>query len=84
MVLVTLSHIVILLESLVGLVVIGKYVIAVECTLHAEVVVGGLRQGALAVGRLDDALRQSDGGRYAITPHLLHGIFGIVVDIGLP
>lgn len=84
MVFIALSHIIILLEVLVGLVVIGKYVVAVVRALHTEVVVGGLRQGALAVGRLDDALRQGDGGRYAIPPHLFHGVFRIIVDIGLP
>ena len=84
MVLIALSHIIILLEVLIGFVVIGKYIVAVVRALHTEVVVGGLRQGALAVGRLDDALRQGDGGWYAIPPHLFHGVLGIVVDIRLP
>ena len=50
MVLIALSHIIILLEVLVGLVVIGKYIVAVVRALHSEVVVGGLRQGALTIG----------------------------------
>ena len=83
MVLIALADIIILLELLVGLVIIGTDKLAVELALHTEMVIGGSGEHTLSLSRLDDALGKSHRGRYAISPHLLHGILRILVDISL-
>ena len=82
-VLIALADIIILLELLVGLVIIGTDILAVELALHAEMVIGGSGEHTLSLSRLDDALGKGHRGRYAISPHLLHGILRILVDISL-
>ena len=81
MVLIALPHTVVFLELLVGPVVIRQDIVAVVGTFHAEVVVGGIGQGAPAVRRLNDTLCQRHRGGYAIASHLLHGILRILLDI---
>ena len=71
MVLLALTDIVVLLELLVGLVIIGKDIVAIISTLNTEMVVCGIGKSTLSVSGLDDALGKSDGGRYAVPPHLL-------------
>ena len=83
MVLIALADIIILLELLVRLVIIGTDKLAVELTLHAEMVIGSSGEHTLSISRLDDALGKGHRGRYAISPHLLHGILRILVYISL-
>ena len=81
MVLIALSHVVILLELLVGLVIIGKNIRAIERALHTKMVVGSPGEPAVAVARLNQALGKSNGGRNTIAAHLLHRILRILVDV---
>lgn len=81
MILVALSHIVVFLELLVRLVIIGKDIVSIETALHAEMVVGGISQCTFSISRLDDALCERYGGRYAIAAHLLHGILCVIVYV---
>ena len=81
MVLIALSHIVILLELLVWLVIVGKNVCAIELALNAEMVIGSPGKSTLTVGRLDDALGKGHRGRYAVPAHLLHRVLRILVNV---
>ena len=83
MVLITLTDIIILLELLVGLVIISTYILAIELTFHTEMVVGGSGEHTLSFSRLNDSLGKSNGSRYAISAHLLHGILCILIYISL-
>lgn len=86
--LVAVAHRGILTELLVGAVVGEEGVLAAVAqpsggSLDAEVVVARSRQFALSVAALQYALRQGHGGRYAVTPHLLHGIFSVLACVFL-
>ena len=81
MVFIALPDIIILLELLIGMIIIGKYLMTIVLPLDAEMVIGSIGKGTLFIARLDDALRQGDRGRYAIPAHLFHGVFCKFFDI---
>ena len=70
MILVALSYIVVFLEMLIGLVIVGKDIIAMEITFDSEMIVGNIGESALAVGRFNDCLGKGNGCRYSISSHL--------------
>ena len=83
MIFIALGYILIFLETLIGLVIVGKNVGTIVCSLHTKMIVGCLGKHTFSVSRLDDALSKGDRCRYAITLHLKHGIRCIFVNIFL-
>ena len=86
MMLVAVTHAFIVAELLIGLVVgMDSMVTAIFQprirSLDAEVVVAFARQLALSVATLQNGLRQDDGGRNPIPPHLLFGFLRLLCGI---
>lgn len=84
--LITVTHAFVLTEFLVGPIIridsILSAILQPRCrSLDAKVVVAFARQLALSVAALQYGLRQDDGGRNPIHPHLFFGFLRILCGI---